>query len=54
MIIELEKKYNQRQVDKMLSKMQPNKAFDSRRFAGKINWKENPLLYQKQVHNEWD
>ena len=54
MIIELEKKYNPREMDKMLRKMKSKKLFDSRRFAGKILWGEDPLVYQKRVRNEWD
>jgi len=36
MIIELGKKYNPREIDKILRKMKSKKLFDSRRFAGKI------------------
>lgn len=54
MVVELRKKYNPREADKMLRKMKPAKLFDSRRFAGKILWSEDPLVYQKRVRNEWD
>ncbi|MPM60802.1 hypothetical protein SDC9_107656 [bioreactor metagenome] len=54
MIIELEKKYNSREIDKILRKMKSKKIFDSRRFAGKILGNEDPLVYQKRVRNEWD
>jgi hypothetical protein len=54
MIIELEKKYNPREMDKMLRKMKSKKLFDARRFAGKILWEEDPLVYQKRVRNEWN
>jgi hypothetical protein len=54
MVIELEKKYNPREMDKLLRKMKSKKIFDSRCFAGKILCDEDPLIYQKRVRNEWD
>jgi hypothetical protein len=30
-----------------MEKFKPSKVFDAKKFAGKINWGENPVEYQK-------
>lgn len=34
--------------------MESQKQFNSQKFAGKINWNEEPLQYQKNIRNEWN
>ena len=54
MVVVIEKKYDKRKVDRMLSSIKPTKIFDAQKFAGKIQWNEDPVAYQKRVRNEWN
>ena len=54
MVVVIEKKYNKQRIDKLLSEIKPTKIFDAKRFAGKIQWNEDPVAYQKRMRNEWN
>jgi hypothetical protein len=54
MMVVVEKKYDRKKVDELIEKFKPAKVFDAKKFAGTINWKEDPVEYQKRVRNEWD
>ena len=54
MVIEVERTYNKRQIDKILRQITPQKMFDANRFAGQVAWDEDPLEYQKRIRNEWN
>ncbi|GHT09342.1 hypothetical protein AGMMS49525_18380 [Bacteroidia bacterium] len=41
-------------LKKDLADFKPVKVFDAKKFAGKIDWKEDPLEYQKRLRNEWN
>jgi len=48
------KKYNKSKIDKQIKELKPAKVFDAKKFAGKILWEEDPLVYQKRLRNEWN
>ena len=50
----LERPYSKTKVEKWLSKLDNKKHFDADKFAGKINWNEDPLEFQKKMRNEWE
>jgi hypothetical protein len=54
MVVVVEKKYSRKKVDQLINDLKPVKLFDPKKFAGKINWEEDPLVYQKRIRNEWD
>ena len=54
MVITIKKDTNIKEVDKILSNLQPRKIFKSKNFLGKIKWEEDALEYQKRLRNEWD
>jgi hypothetical protein len=53
MVLVLERKYDKKKVDKLMGEFKPVKIFDAQKFAGKIEWNEAPLDYQKRIRNEW-
>ena len=40
-------------LDKTLKKFKQRKTFKAKKHAGKLNWKEDALEYQKRKRNEW-
>jgi hypothetical protein len=54
MIVIVEKKYDRKKINQLIEKFKPVKSFDAKKFAGTINWEEEPLKYQKRIRNEWD
>jgi hypothetical protein len=40
--------------EKQRKDIKPLKIFDAKKFAGKINWNEDPEEYQKRIRNEWN
>ena len=54
MVITINKDTSNKEVDKMLLGLKPQKLFRSKMFLGKIKWGEDGLEYQKKIRNEWD
>ena len=54
MVLIIEKKHNNQEINELLSEIKPVKIFDAKKFAGKIQWNEDPLTYQKRIRNEWN
>ena len=54
MLVVVEKKFDKRKIDKLIEDIKPSKVFISQKFAGKIQWDEEPLEYQKRLRNEWN
>jgi hypothetical protein len=54
MVVVVEKKYSRKKINQLISDLKPAKIFDPKKFAGKINWEEDPLEYQKRIRNEWN
>jgi len=54
MVITINKKANNQDLDKILLGLKPRKTFSSKMFLGKIKWGEDALEYQKRIRNEWD
>ncbi|GHU62002.1 hypothetical protein FACS1894123_02230 [Bacteroidia bacterium] len=54
MVVVIEKKYDRKKINKLIEALKPVKVFDASKFAGKINWNEDPLAYQKRIRNEWN
>lgn len=53
MVVTLEKN-DVKKIDKIITSIKPAKLFNALKFAGKISWEEDPLLYQKRARNEWN
>ena len=45
-----------KEIEKALSQLKPKrkKGFDAKKYAGKVQWNEDPLEFQKKLRNEWD
>jgi hypothetical protein len=54
MVVVIEKQYDKRKINKLIGNLKPVKVFDAKKFAGKVNWEEDPVEYQKRIRNEWD
>ncbi|GHT51417.1 hypothetical protein AGMMS49982_08810 [Bacteroidia bacterium] len=54
MVVVIEKRYNKKKVNQMMSEFKPVKTFGAKKFAGTIEWGEDPLEYQKRIRNEWN
>jgi hypothetical protein len=54
MIVVIEKKCSKAKINKLIEEFKPVKLFKATKFAGKINWNEDPVEYQKRIRNEWD
>jgi hypothetical protein len=54
MVVVIEKEYSKQKINKLLNEMKPVKVFDPKPFAGKIEWGEDPVAYQKRVRDEWN
>jgi len=54
MVVVIEKKYDKQKIDKLLGEIKTTKIFDAKKFAGKIQWNEDPVAYQKRIRNEWN
>ena len=54
MVITIDKNTSDKDIDKILISLKPQKIFRSKEFLGKIKWGEDGLEYQKRIRNEWD
>jgi hypothetical protein len=54
MLITVNRTLEARQVDKLLSRLKPQKTFQAKRFLGKMKWGEDALQYQRKLRDEWD
>ncbi|MFK7972362.1 MAG: hypothetical protein AB8F95_18475 [Bacteroidia bacterium] len=54
MTIVIRKDTNLNEVKAKIQKMAANQGFDAKKFAGTVRVTVDPLLYQKQVRDEWD
>lgn len=48
-----ESKKNMQKLMEQLSKMKSSKNFDAKKFCGVLKLKEDPLVLQKELRNEW-
>jgi hypothetical protein len=53
MTVVIDKQQSRHEVVAMLDGFEPMKIFDAAKFAGKIQWHEDPLACQKRQRNEW-
>jgi hypothetical protein len=42
------------QINRKLSRMSSRKKLDAKKYCGVIKLKEDPLLIQKRLRNEWE
>jgi len=54
MLITIKRETGRQEVDKLIESLKPRKAFQSKKFLGKLKWGEDALQYQKRLRNEWD
>ena len=54
MVTVIKKGINKEEFDKKLSSLKSNKGFDSYKFCGIIKLKEDPVVIQKRMRDEWE
>jgi len=54
MLIKTKKGNTGKELDKKIREIKPAKVFKSGAHYGKVDWGEEPLVYQKKKRNEWD
>lgn len=54
MIIVINKNTSKKEIKEKLKKLKSTKVFDAKKFAGKIKWGEDALVFQKRLRNEWE
>lgn len=54
MITVIKKGSNKTHIDKLLNKALQTKGVDTRKYCGVISLKEDPLVIQKRMRDEWD
>ncbi len=52
-IIILKTKERKELAKKVLSRLKLEKGLDAKKYCGKISLREDPLLYQKKIRDEW-
>jgi hypothetical protein len=54
MLIKTKKGNTGKKLDDKIRSIKPVKVFKSSDHYGKVNWEEDPVVYQKKKRNEWD
>lgn len=52
MIIIINKSTSEKEIKEKLKQLRSTKLFDAKKFAGKINWEEDAMNFQKRLRNE--
>jgi len=53
MVLVLKKGANKKEMDSISAKIQVPKGVNTKKFCGTIKLKEDPLVIQKQMRDEW-
>jgi hypothetical protein len=53
MVLVLKKGANKKEMDKISEKIQLTKGVDTKKYCGTVKLKEDPLVIQKQMRDEW-
>lgn len=54
MVIEIKKTMSKADIQRALAQLPTGrKQLDAKRFAGKVKWDEDPIVYQKRMRDEW-
>jgi len=53
MVLVLKKGASRREIQRIEKHLRVKKATDILKYCGKIKLKENPLVIQKEMRNEW-
>jgi hypothetical protein len=48
MLIPIKKETDRQEIDKILISLKPRKAFQAKKFLGKLKWGEDACQYQKK------
>jgi len=54
MVLVLKKGANKKEMDNISAKIQISKGVDTKKYCGSIKLKEDPLVIQKQMRDEWE
>ena len=56
MVLVLKKGASKKEIDAIRKKLNrlPNKGVDTKKYCGVIKLKEDPLVIQKKMRNEWE
>ncbi len=54
MVTVIKKGSERKVIEKALSKIKSKKKFDAYKYCGKVKLKEDPLIIQKRMRNEWE
>jgi len=52
-IIILKNKQKKEKAQNVINRVKQEKGLEAKKYCGKINLKQDPLLYQKRMRNEW-
>lgn len=53
MVIVIDKNTSKKELERKLKEIGATKVLDAKKFAGKINWGEDALRFQKRMRDEW-
>lgn len=53
MVVEITQSDSKAEINKSIHKLPRPKGIDAKKYAGKINWGEDGLDFQKRIRNEW-
>lgn len=54
MVTVIRKGSDTKEVEKALSKVKNKKSFDAQKYCGALKIKEDPLVIQRGMRNEWE
>ncbi len=54
MVIVISKNISKKELNQKIKQIKSSKLFDAKKFAGKINWGEDALKFQKRIRDEWE
>mgnify|MGYP001013631684 CR=1 FL=1 len=53
MVIVIRQNTTKKEMQQKIRSIKSSKLFDPKKFAGKINWGEDALKFQKRLRDEW-
>lgn len=54
MVLVLKKGASKKDMENITAKLQPSKGVDTRKYCGTVKLKEDPLVIQKRIRDEWE
>ncbi len=53
MVIVIRQNTTKKEIQQKIKSLKSSKLFDAKKFAGRINWGEDALKFQKEMRDEW-